>query len=654
MIRVTFQPENRTVESAPGECVTDIARSGGAGIRTDCGGKGKCGTCRVLFRADTTPAGALSEPLESEKSLLLGADDETFYRLGCATRVFKDISIFIPYETRIHRFSPRKPVTTYPIELKPAVKKIIFHLDQKGERRPNQSLRRRIRVALEKAAGRELPEPSLAVMAAFSRQSVKGRYDAITAVISEEGDVIQLCPGVDTSLYGIAVDMGTTSLAAFLCDLEHNRIVAVASMLNPQVSFGEDVISRIAHVRRDYSGLSDLEDNLIDGINHLIRETAKQAGIATNNILDVMVVGNPTMQHFFLGLNPVSIGKAPYLPVCFKGGEIRARDLNIEVLPLAKVHLLPMVSGFIGADTIAALLTRTRETFKLTTLMVDVGTNGELVLIHNGRLIATSCATGPVFEGAQIRCGMRASPGAIDKVWLNDGGGNLDLHLIGDPSGDDVPRPVGICGSGVISIVSTLIWASVIKRDGAFDLDCGFPGLRADRLSGRAEIVLVPAAESGTGRDIVFTQNDVRAVQLGKAALRAGIDILMKHAGVDRLDRLFLAGTFGSYLDPWELLNIGMLPPMELDRIESIGNAAGDGARLALFNLDKRREALDLAEGIRIVELSMRPDFQEVFVDAMAFQALPSNCVIKQGTVGAGQAEGPFHSIDMFMSTAGF
>jgi uncharacterized 2Fe-2S/4Fe-4S cluster protein (DUF4445 family) len=279
-----------------------------------------------------------------------------------------------------------------------------------------------------------------------------------------------------------------------------------------------------------------------------------------------------------------------------------------------------MVSGFIGADTIAAMLTRSSEDFDGSTLMVDVGTNGELVLAHAGRLTATSCATGPVFEGAQIRCGMRASPGAIDNVWQVNGNGPLTCHVIEDTAaGTAQPKPTGICGSGVISIAATLTRAGVIKPDGAFDLDCSHPCLRTDRRSGQAEFVLVPARESRTGRDIVFTQNDVRSVQLGKSALRAGIDILKRDANITHLDRLFLAGTFGSYLDPRELLEIGMLPPMPLERIKSIGNAAGDGARLALFSLAKRNEAVALAHRIRVVELSMRPDFQEIFIDSMGF-----------------------------------
>jgi uncharacterized 2Fe-2S/4Fe-4S cluster protein (DUF4445 family) len=619
MFRVTFMPDRQTVEAYPGDRLMDLARAAGVPLRADCGGKGKCGTCRVLFESTAMPPGTLSEPTKDEQRLLPETENGKCYRLACTTRVYGDARVYVPHETRIHHFSPRKPVRTYAIPIAPAVKKITFQQDPLKERRPTQSLRRRVRDALGQALGKELEEPSLAVMADFSRQPLKRPYDAITATVFEDREIVQLRPNGSASLYGIALDLGTTSLAAFLCDLQNDQILAAASLLNPQVTYGEDVISRIARVQRNFSELDILRDNLIEGVNHLIRETAKQAGISTAELMDAVAVGNPTMQHFFLGLNPVSIGEAPYLPICFKGGEIRARDLDLEIFPLAKVHLLPMISGFIGADTIAAMLTRGPEDLEGTTLMVDVGTNGELVLAHQGKLTATSCATGPVFEGAQIRCGVRATPGAIDKVWQKESGGPMEYHVIEDAGRQSPPKPAGICGSGVISVTAALLRNGIIKKDGAFDLDCEYPGLRIDRRSGRMEVVLVSARESRTDQEIIFTQNDIRSVQLGKAALRAGIDILMKDAGVERLDRLFLGGTFGSYLDPQELLDIGMLPPMALDRIQSIGNAAGDGARLALFSLAKRREALWMAERIRVVELSMRPDFQDVFVNSMGF-----------------------------------
>ncbi len=620
MINITFFPDQKTVTATPGDRLMDIAREAGLSLRADCGGKGKCGTCRVLFETASTAPGALSKPTAEERRLLPDETDGKFYRLACTTRLYKEVSVHIPHETRIHRFSPRKPVTKYAIPIEPAVRKITFQQDPEGERSPVLSLRQRIAATLATAAPKEPEAPGFAVMADFSRQPFKGFYSTITAAVFKDREIIQLRPQKDESLYGIALDLGTTSLAAFLCDLVNDRIVAVASLLNPQVTYGEDVISRIAHMRKDFSRLDDLHKNLIQGVNHLIRETVNKAGISTDHLLDAVAVGNPTMQHFFLGLNPTSIGQAPYLPVCFKGGEIRARDLGIGIFPLAKIHLLPMVSGFIGADTIAAMLTRSRDDFEGTTLMVDVGTNGEIVLAHEGNLTATSCATGPVFEGAQIQCGMRASPGAIDSVWQTDSNGPLTCHVITDGAEGAAPqRPAGICGSGVISIAAALTRSGVIKPDGAFDLDCGHPSLRTDSRSGHAEFVVVPARESHTNSDIVFTQNDVRSVQLGKAALRAGIDILLKDAGIKHLDRLFLAGTFGSYLDPRELLEIGMFPPMPLDRIKSIGNAAGDGARLALFSLAKRKAAVQLARRTRVVELSMRPDFQEIFIDSMSF-----------------------------------
>jgi len=424
---------------------------------------------------------------------------------------------------------------------------------------------------------------------------------------------------VREDLFGVALDLGTTSLVAFLCDLKNDHIVSVASGLNPQVSYGEDVISRIAQVQKDPSKLEVMQKTVVEAVNGLIRRTVEDAGVSTDDVLDVVAVANPTMQHLFLGLSPVSLGEAPYLTVCSEAGEVEARDLNLDVFPHARVHVLPLLSGFVGSDTVSALITRKPEDFQENVLIVDVGTNGELVLSGDGILTATSCATGPVFEGAQIRCGMRAAPGAIEKFWIDAPDGTIQYRVIADQEAQAPPKPRGICGSGVISAVTVLLRSGIIRRDGAFDLDCGHPSLRINAATGVAEAVLVPSAMTQTGRNIVITQNDIRAVQLGKAALRAGIEILMKDRGIERLDRIFLAGTFGNYLDPREILEIGMFPPIDLDRIESIGNAAGDGSRLALFSLDKRREAVDLSERIHVVELSMRTDFQEVFVDSMQF-----------------------------------
>lgn len=484
---------------------------------------------------------------------------------------------------------------------------------------PSEPLMNRFQAALSKGKEKGDVTLPLNVMAEYFNQKEATSAEEITATLYKGREVIQLRPGAKWDLYGIAIDLGTTTLAAFLCDLKRDRIVASASALNPQVTYGEDVISRIALVQKDPSKLGEMQRALIEALNALVREMAEKAKISREDLLDGIAVGNPTMEHLFLGLNPVSIGKAPYMPVCKEGGEAEARDLGLYLNPHARIYAMPMLSGFIGSDTLAGLLTLDRKVFKGITLMVDVGTNGELVLAKEGMLTATSCATGPVFEGAQIKCGMRATSGAIEKVWADKNSGTIRYQVIGNHETSDAQKPSGICGSGVISAISSLLLAGIIKKDGAFNLESEHPGLRINQQSGMAEMVIVPEAHSQTGLDIVITQDDIRAVQLGKAALRAGIEILQKDLNVARLDQILLAGTFGNYLNPRDLLNIGMLPPMEVERIESIGNAAGDGARLALFSLKKRQEAIELANRIQVVELSMRSDFQEVFVDSMSF-----------------------------------
>ena len=619
MIRITFLPSNQTVEALSGERIVHVARKAGIRLKSECGEKGKCGKCRIQFKTNSVRPGTLSEPQPQEEEHLPQGEGGFFFRLACVTRVYKDVTVIVPPETLVYDFSPRKPFRKFKIPIHPAVSKFTFSVGLKERSPSSETLMNRIQGALSKGKGKGSVTLPIPVMAEYFRQEKATTSDDTTATLFKGREVIQLQPGVNPNLYGIAMDLGTTTLAAFLCDLKRDRIVASASALNPQVTYGEDVISRIALVQRDPSKLGEMQRVLIEGLNVLLREMAQKAGISRDDLLDAVAVGNPTMEHLFLGLNPVSIGKAPYTPVCNEGGEPEARDLGLYLNSHARVHAMPMLSGFIGSDTLAGLLTLDRKVFKGTTLMVDVGTNGELVLANEGTLMATSCATGPVFEGAQITCGMRASSGAIEKVWTDADTGALRYQVIGGGEKNGAPKPIGVCGSGVISAISSLLMAGIIKKDGAFDLECQHPGLQVNPQSGMAEMVIVPAAESQTGLDVVITQDDIRAVQLGKAALRAGVELLQKDFKVARIDKILLAGTFGNYLNPRDLLNIGMLPPMEVKRIKSIGNAAGDGARLSLFSLKKRKEAVKLANRIQVVELSMRPDFQDVFVDSMSF-----------------------------------
>jgi uncharacterized 2Fe-2S/4Fe-4S cluster protein (DUF4445 family) len=331
------------------------------------------------------------------------------------------------------------------------------------------------------------------------------------------------------------------------------------------------------------------------------------------------------MQHILLGINPAPLGRGPYLPLLRAGVEVEAASLGLAILPRAPVFVLPMPAGYIGGDTLAAVLTRGPAFYRGNNLLVDIGTNGEVVLARDGVLTATSCATGPVYEGAHIACGVRAAPGAIERVWVEEDR-NIRWAAIAE-GGERDKRPVGLCGSGVISAVTALVGAGLVGKDGAFAPAGTHPRLRASAKTRQLEAVLVPGSGSRTGRDILFTQQDVRSVQLGKAALRAGIEILLREQGVKQLDHIYLAGTFGNHLEPRDIVAIGLVPPLPVERIESIGNAAGDGARMALFNRRERRRAHRLAQTMGVVELSNRADFQDLFVACTELSDAPMDSI---------------------------
>ncbi|MCJ7838052.1 MAG: ASKHA domain-containing protein, partial [Burkholderiales bacterium] len=516
-----------------------------------------------------------------------------------------------PPESQALKTPPRKPYTVTRIALAPAVKRVALEVEG-AYAEPLRPLAGRIADALARAGQGKVQLP-LAALAEFSLEPDFDMHKDVSATL-EKRRVLQLTRGKPRPLHGLAVDIGTTSVVVFLCNLERGDIAAVRTAGNPQAAYGEDVISRMTHVYSDVAMLSTLQKLLVDEINRMVAEAAHEAGVALTDIADAVVVGNPTMQHILLGINPAPLGRGPYLPVLSDGVEVEAASLGLAMMPRAPVFVLPMPAGYIGGDTVSAVLTRGPEFYRGNNLLVDIGTNGEVVLARDGVLTATSCATGPVYEGAHIACGVRAAPGAIERVWVEDGRNLRWAAIPGE--GERDKRPVGLCGSGVISTVTALAGAGLIGSDGAFAAAGSHPRIRASAQTRQLEALLVPGMGSRTGRDIVFTQQDVRAVQLGKAALRAGIEILLREEGVTQLDHIYLAGTFGNHLEPRDIVAIGLVPPLPVERIESIGNAAGDGARMALFNRRERRRAHRLAQSMRVVELSNRADFQDMFVAA--------------------------------------
>ncbi len=616
-IAVTFEPGARCVRVAEGHSIMFAAWQSGIAIKSVCGGRGKCGTCLVTF--ETPPEGALSALTREEADLLPATPDGRHFRLACMAQVHGDVVVHIPSESEAAETPPRKPYTISRVASAPMVARTSVDIDGPYAA-PVRPLAKRISEAL----GRQQRKPRVAitpaVLADYARRPGFDTATRLTATLHAREGVIQLRPDLRTALHGVAVDIGTTSIVVFLCDLATSEIRAVRTAGNPQAAYGEDVISRMTHIHRDPAMLGKLQSLIVAEVNRMIDEAARAAGVDRDDIFDVVVVGNPTMQHILLGVNPEPLGRGPYMTLWSEGVDVEAASVGLHLASGARLYVFPMASGYIGGDTISAVLTRGREFYRGTHLLIDIGTNGEVVLAQNGMLTATSCATGPVYEGAHIRCGMRAAPGAIERVWA-DAGGALRWSTI--PHHDHRPAdPIGICGSGVISGVAALVTAGILRPDGGFARE--HQAVRSDADTKAAELVLVPAAESQTHRDIVITQADVRNVQLGKAALRAGIEILLRERQVARVDRIYLAGAFGNHLNPADILAIGLIPPVPVGHVRTIGNAAGDGARMALFNRAHRRRAERLAGSLQVVELSNRREFQDTFIECTELAPQPT------------------------------
>lgn len=616
MPHVTVLPGAYTFDVRSGEQLLTAAWRAGVGIKSVCGGRGKCGSCRIEVDSDGASRHALNAASEAEREWL-PEDSLGQYRLACQCEVKDDITISVPPESQVVRTAPRKPYTLTDTPAIPVVRRVLVKVESPYSV-PPRSLATRLSQAVAHALGRRSVELPPEVMADYSLRPGFDGAREVTATLHRGRRVIQLVPERRDRLCGIAIDIGTTSIVAFLCDLASGEMLAARTAANPQGIYGEDVISRMTHIQRDIDGLGEMQRLLARELNRLIAEVCTECGVANDDIVDAVVVGNPTMQHILLGINPEPLGRGPYLPVWSEGAEREAGSLGLDIAPRARVFVFPMVAAYIGGDTLAAVLTRGPDFYRGTHLLIDIGTNGEVVLAHHGHLFATSCATGPVYEGAHIGCGIRATPGAIERVWI-DTDDAVRWAVIGEARRRRPPRPLGLCGSGVISSIAALVGSGLIGPDGAM----AHARLRARDPEATKELVLVPAHQSQTGRDIVLTQQDVRAVQLGKSALRTGIEILLAECGIGHIDRIYLAGTFGNHLQPADILKIGLVPPVPVERIRSIGNAAGDGARLALLNRRHRQRAVALARRMVVLELSGRPDFNDLFVQNTSFGAAP-------------------------------
>lgn len=623
-ISVTFQPSGRRGEIEAGQTILEAAQALGVPIHSICSGKKTCGKCRVRIEGLRNPSAPIPPITQEEARFISKVEEENGYRLACAVPLLADASIFLPEESRAIEPVIRKEAREMAFNLNPAVKHYPLELPPPSLKNPEGDLER-LQRALRDKWGLAAHAIDLSTIQSLPRRLRDGKWK-VTVFIWMDREIIDVQPGWVEDYYGIAVDIGTTTLAAYLCNLRNGKVLASASLMNPQVAYGEDVMSRISYTMiHGKEGLARLNAAIIDGLNNLIDSVTSSAGLPPDQVLELTIVGNTAMHHLFLGIDPQFIGLAPFPPALHQSIDVKARDVGLKVHPAANIHVLPIEAGFVGADNVGVLIAQRPYEKEEVSLIIDIGTNGELILGNRDRLLSCSCATGPALEGGHLRFGMRAAPGAIERVRLDPFTLDVRFKVIGQDSWNHECPPEkiqarGICGSGVIEAVAEMFRAGVITANGNFKAPRSCPRLIQDEKG--PCFIIARAEETALGQDITISLSDIRAVQLAKAALYGGAKTMMGILGIQKLDRVILAGGFGSLIDGEKAMILGMFPDCDLRHVSAVGNAAGDGARLALLDRKKREEANRVARDIEYIELTLRSEFTQAFIEAMVFPHL--------------------------------
>lgn len=605
--RIRFEPPGLQVLLDTDRTLQELAADHAIDIRSDCGGKGICGKCRVLV----DPKKNLSSPTDAELDLLTPGQVATGYRLACQARATAGATVTVPDTLAEASATSGKTGIdrSYPVDSP------ICRLTVAG-RSPGLKTDNRPESLLDWLAA-QVGRPSLARADMASLCQLSRYRDSLkdfTLVAHEETGIHRILEGPQPASLGFAVDLGTTSLAGYLCDLQTGTLLAAEASVNPQRRFGEDVISRISHLNEKSDRLGPMQQLAVEGINLLMIRCLEKVGCDAAAIDEVAVCGNTTMQQIFAGLHPYRLGVSPYFPLTLTPPTASAGDLGLAVDPAVPVFLMPVVSGFVGGDTMAAIVADRPHEREKTTLIVDIGTNGEVVLGNSKGLWVTSCATGPALEGARISCGMRAVSGAIHRAWPGAMQNGLDYAVMGN----EKKRPMGICGSGIIDIVASLRKIGVILTNGRFDEKN--PAVVCNEKGVGRRYTVADGNQTATGSAISLTLGDVRQVQLAKGALCTGIEFLMEKAGIATIDRTILTGAFGARFNWENALAIGMLPPAVAQaEVLPEDNLAGVGVVMTLLNKKNRTEARNLCRRIRYLELASDADFAEAFAKATTF-----------------------------------
>ena len=624
---VVFTPSGRRGRFVAGTPVLTAARSLGVDIDSVCGGRGLCGRCQVRLglgefakHGIVSRAENLSEINEVELRYDRKRGVRPGQRLSCQARVLGDLVIDVPPDSQVHKQVVRKRAEARAIEIDPVIRLHYLEVDQPDMDNPSGDLER-VMKALDEQWGLQGLECDLRVLQILQRVLRAGEWK-ITVAVHRGQALTTAWPGFHDRAYGLAVDVGSTTLAAHLCDLSSGAVVASAGVMNPQIRFGEDLMSRVSYVMMNPGGDKEMTVAVRAALDALFKEVAAEAGVDKDDILNATFVGNPIMHHLLLGIDPTELGGAPFALAANTSMTLWASELDLtEVNANARVYILPCIAGHVGADTAGVILSESPQLSEEIMLIVDVGTNAEIVLGNKDRLLACSSPTGPAFEGAQISGGQRAAPGAIERVRIDPETLEPRFRVIGCELWSDEEGyaeataktgVTGICGSGIIDVMAEMFLAGVLAADGTIDgaMAAKSPRVQAD---GRTFSYLL---YSGTP-EVRITQTDVRAIQLAKAALYAGARLLMDRLGIESVQRIVLAGAFGSHIDVKNAMVLGMIPDCDLAKVGSAGNAAGTGARIALLNQQARDEIERIIKRVEKIETAVEPRFQEHFVAAM-------------------------------------
>lgn len=606
-LTVTFEPDGRKVRTASGTSIFEAACRAGVGIRSECGGKGICGKCRIVVRDKN----AVTKVTEAEVKHLSSWKIDSGYRLACRTVVKRNIIVMVPKESRVGVRKIQVTGLERPVPLTPLVTKFHIALAKPTllDVKPDFE---RILDSLKDEYGLDKLEIEYEVLKNLPNILRDANWD-ITVTLWDNHKIIAVEKG-DTSnrILGLAIDIGTSKIVGYVVDLTTGRTIGVGSIENPQVIYGEDVISRIAFATVGEEKLGTLQRLASEGINNVVHDACAQAGVDSHNIYEATIAGNTAMHHFFLGIQPKYVALSPFTSAVRRSMDVKAKEVNIKIHPEGNVHVLPVIAGFVGADAVADVLSSGIYESEELSLLLDIGTNTEVFVGNSEDLLSCSCASGPAFEGVHIKHGMKAMTGAIEKVRIKpDSGYEVEYETVGDA------KPSGLCGSAMVDVVAEMEKCGIINRRGRFNMNVKTPRLKI--IDNKVEFVLAWKNETATAREITVTQEDINEIQLAKAAIFAGCWILMKRKNVKRegIDQVLIAGAFGSYINPESAKMIGLVPDVPTEKIKFVGNTALTGAKMALISREARKTAETLSNRIRYLELTVDPDFSSEFADAM-------------------------------------